>query len=198
MKGKAFFIIFAAALTLIFTTGLASAADDYPSKPVSFLIPFGAGGSADLMGRALATGTENSFGQAIVPINRPGAGGGIMYTALKNSPTDGYTVGWNSTSILTSTNIGNVPFKYTAFAQVCRVGFYGHADRGPQRLGLEYLSGICGLCQEKSDENQNRQRRHGKRDALDRCVNGKDHRYKSRPCSPGSQTTGAELTGRRG
>lgn len=125
MKGKAFFIIFAAALTLIFTTGLASAADDYPSKPVSFLIPFGAGGSADLMGRALATGTENSFGQAIVPINRPGAGGGIMYTALKNSPTDGYTVGWNSTSILTSTNIGNVPFKYTAFAQVCRVGFTG-------------------------------------------------------------------------
>ena len=123
MKGKAFFIILAAALTMIFTTGLAAAGDDYPSKPVSFFIPFGAGGSADLMGRALATGTENSFGQAIVPVNRPGAGGGIMYTALKNSAPDGYTVGWNSTSILTSTNIGNVPFKYTAFAQVCRIGF---------------------------------------------------------------------------
>jgi len=110
---------------MAFTTGPAVAQSDYPSKPVSFLIPFGAGGSADLMGRALAKGTEGALGQSIVPVNRPGAGGGIMYTALKNSPPDGYTVGWNSTSILTSTNIGNVPFKYSALAQVCRVGFTG-------------------------------------------------------------------------
>ncbi len=96
---------------------------EYPTKPVSFLIPFGVGGSADLMGRVLATGAKPSLGQPIVPINRPGAGGGIMYTALKASKADGYTVGWNSTSILTSTNIGNVPFKYDAFEHVCRIGF---------------------------------------------------------------------------
>ncbi len=96
---------------------------EYPEKPVSLLIPFGVGGSADLMGRALAAGAKSSLGQPIVPINRPGAGGGIMYTALKASKTDGYTVGWNSTSILTTTNIGNVPFKYTAFDNVCRIGY---------------------------------------------------------------------------
>jgi tripartite-type tricarboxylate transporter receptor subunit TctC len=123
MKGKAFFIILAAALTLIITTNFAVAAEEYPTKPINFLIPFGAGGSADLMGRALANGTEGILGQSIVAINRPGAGGGIMYTALKSSAADGYTVGWNSTSILTSTNIGNVPFKYTAFSQVCRIGY---------------------------------------------------------------------------
>jgi len=122
MKAKSFFIIFATALTLIISASFAVAAD-YPTKPISFLIPFGAGGSADLMGRALASGTEGVLGQSIVAINRPGAGGGIMYTALKGSAADGYTVGWNSTSILTSTNIGNVPFKYTAFIQVCRIGF---------------------------------------------------------------------------
>jgi len=55
---------------------------EYPSKPINFLIPFGVGGSADLMGRALANGTKNYLGQPIVPINRPGAGGGIMYTAF--------------------------------------------------------------------------------------------------------------------
>jgi tripartite-type tricarboxylate transporter receptor subunit TctC len=122
MKAKSFFIIFATVLTLIITANVAVAAD-YPTKPISLLIPFGAGGSADLMGRALASGTEGVLGQSIVAINRPGAGGGIMYTALKGSAADGYTVGWNSTSILTSTNIGNVPFKYTAFTQVCRIGF---------------------------------------------------------------------------
>jgi tripartite-type tricarboxylate transporter receptor subunit TctC len=123
MKAKSFFIFLATALTLIITANIAVAADEYPTKPINFLIPFGAGGSADLMGRALASGTESVLGQSIVAINRPGAGGGIMYTALKNSAADGYTVGWNSTSILTSTNIGNVPFKYTAFTQVCRIGF---------------------------------------------------------------------------
>jgi tripartite-type tricarboxylate transporter receptor subunit TctC len=46
-----------------------------------------------------------------------------MYSALKAARADGYTVGWNSTSILTSTNIGNVPFKYTAFEHVWRIGF---------------------------------------------------------------------------
>jgi tripartite-type tricarboxylate transporter receptor subunit TctC len=125
MKEKAFVIILAAALSVIIATPFAVMAEEYPSKPVSLLIPFGAGGSADLMGRALASGTEATLGQSIVAINRPGAGGGIMYTALKNSAPDGYTIGWNSTSILTSTNIGNVPFKYTAFDQVCRIGFTG-------------------------------------------------------------------------
>ena len=125
MKAKSFFIILAAALTLIFTANFAVAADEYPTKPINFLIPFGAGGSADLMGRALASGTEGVLGESIVAINRPGAGGGIMYTALKGAAADGYTLGWNSTSILTSTNIGNVPFKYTAFTQVCRIGYTG-------------------------------------------------------------------------
>lgn len=112
-------------LTIIF--GLAFAAQEsraeYPTKPVSFLIPFGVGGSADLMGRALANGAKDALGQPIVPINRPGAGGGIMYTALNASKADGYSVGWNSTSILTTTNIGNVPFKYTDFENICRIGY---------------------------------------------------------------------------
>jgi len=124
MKRKKFILFTVAMLTLVLGSGLVWA-KDYPSKPINFLIPFGAGGSADLMGRALATGAEKFLGQPIVPINRPGAGGGIMYTALKSAAADGYTVGWNSTSICTCTNIGNVPFKYDAFEYVCRIGFTG-------------------------------------------------------------------------
>ena len=69
----------------------------------------------------------NSFadilGQPGVPVNRPGAGGGIMYTELEKAAPDGYTLGWNSTSILTTTNIGNVPFKYDAFDNLCSIGY---------------------------------------------------------------------------
>ena len=98
---------------------------EYPTREINFLIPFGAGGSADLLGRALASAAEKILGQPIIPINKPGAGGGIMYTALKEAKPDGYTVGWNSSSILTTTNIGNVPFKYDAFDNICRIGFTG-------------------------------------------------------------------------
>jgi tripartite-type tricarboxylate transporter receptor subunit TctC len=113
------------AVLVIAVFGFTSAAvgADYPSKAAKFLIPFGAGGSADIMGRALAQASEKTFGQNFAAINKPGAGGGIMYSALKSSPPDGYTVGWNSTSVLTTTNIGNVPFKYDAMGHVCRIGF---------------------------------------------------------------------------
>ncbi len=123
MKRKSLIVLFS--LILVFAFGFNAAAADYPTKPVQFLIPFGAGGAADLMGRALASGAKPALGQPIVAVNRPGAGGGIMYSALKAARPDGYTVGWNSTSILTSTNIGNVPFKYTAFDNICRIGYTG-------------------------------------------------------------------------
>ena len=117
------FGIVAVLIIAIFGFNGAALGGDYPSKPAKFLIPFGAGGSADVMGRALAQASESTFGQSFAAINKPGAGGGIMYTALKSSPADGYTVGWNSTSVLTSTNIGNVPFKYDAMDHVCRIGY---------------------------------------------------------------------------
>ncbi|RKX75816.1 MAG: tripartite tricarboxylate transporter substrate binding protein [Spirochaetes bacterium] len=123
MKRFKNFIVIFLTVVLIFGATISGLAQDYPTKPINFLIPFGAGGSADIMGRTLANATKKYLGQPIVPINRPGAGGGIMYTALKNSKPDGYTVGWNSTSVLTATNIGNVPFTYQAFEHVCRIGY---------------------------------------------------------------------------
>ncbi|ETW92475.1 MAG: hypothetical protein ETSY1_43465, partial [Candidatus Entotheonella factor] len=49
--------------------------------------------------------------------------GNLSYTYIKNAKPDGYTVAWNSTSILTTTNIGNVPFRYDAMAHIGRVEF---------------------------------------------------------------------------
>lgn len=99
------------------------AAPDFPTDAIDFLIPFGAGGSADLVGRAIASAAEKVLGEPVVPINKPGAGGGIMYTEVQKAKNDGYTVGWNSTSILTTTNIGNIPYSYADFDHLCRIGY---------------------------------------------------------------------------
>ena len=94
---------------------------EWPEKPIQFIIPFGAGGGADIEGRLIAKAMSDVLGQPVVPINKPGGGGAITYTFVKNSKPDGYTVAWNSTSILTSTNIGNVPFEYTALDHIGQV-----------------------------------------------------------------------------
>lgn len=115
--------VFAAALSALLAaavfSGPASAA--YPEKPIEFIIPFGAGGGADIEGRLLAREMAKILGQPFVPINKVGAGGAVTYTYVKNAKPDGYTIAWNSTSILTSTNIGNVDFFYTAMDHIGRV-----------------------------------------------------------------------------
>jgi len=96
-------------------------AQSFPAKPVELIIPFGAGGSADIEGRIIAKAAEKLLGVPVVPVNKPGAGGALAYTHVRNAAPDGYTVAWNSTSLLTVTNLGNVDFPWDALEPVARV-----------------------------------------------------------------------------
>ena len=66
---------------------------------------------------------SNILGVPLTPINKPGAGGAITYTYIVNSKPDGYTIGWNSTSVLTTTNLGNTDFDYDAMDHIGRVEY---------------------------------------------------------------------------
>ena len=67
--------------------------ENWPTKPLTFLVPVSPGGSTDLMVRFMATALEKQLGQRVNVINRPGAGGWICWNELINSRPDGYTVG---------------------------------------------------------------------------------------------------------
>ena len=67
-------------------------AQNWPTKPVRFVVPNAAGGSDDFHARALAPKLAEMFGQQFVVDNRPGAGGLIGLTAVVNAPNDGYTI----------------------------------------------------------------------------------------------------------
>ena len=108
-------------LYLVFFAATASAG--FPDRPIEFIIPFGAGGGADTEGRLLAKEMSNILGVPLTPINKPGAGGAITYTYIVNSKPDGYTIGWNSTSVLTTTNLGNTDFDYDAMDHIGRVEY---------------------------------------------------------------------------
>ena len=108
-------------LALLGMSSLALA--EWPEKAIEFVIPFGAGGSADIEGRLLADEMGKILGVPVVPVNKPGGGGAVTYTYVKNAKPDGYTIAWNSTSILTTTNLGNVPFKHDAFDHLGQVEY---------------------------------------------------------------------------
>jgi tripartite-type tricarboxylate transporter receptor subunit TctC len=99
------------------------ASAQFPERAIEFIIPFDAGGGADIEGRLLAEQMSRVLGVPVVPINRPGAGGAVAYTYVKNSEPDGYTVSWNSTSLLTMSNLGNVDFMHDAMEHIGRVEY---------------------------------------------------------------------------
>ena len=74
-----------------FSTGSVGA-DDYPSRPVKIIVPFGAGGPTDVYTRAIAEELRKSLQQTFVMENRPGAGTTIATDQVAKAPPDGYTL----------------------------------------------------------------------------------------------------------
>jgi len=69
------------------------AQNNYPNKPINFIVPYGAGGSADSRSRQLAQKMSLTLKQPIVIDNKPGAGGNIGTEAIVRAAPDGYTIG---------------------------------------------------------------------------------------------------------
>jgi tripartite-type tricarboxylate transporter receptor subunit TctC len=72
----------------------------YPSHPIKMIVPYPAGGSVDVLGRAVADKLTQALGQPVVPDNRVGATGTIAHQLVATSAPDGYTIGMSGTSPL--------------------------------------------------------------------------------------------------
>ena len=108
-------------IVLAFLTGTtlpARAQGDYPTKPITLVIPLPPGGSNDIMARAVADKMSAALGQQVVIENRPSGGSGTVATrAVARGPADGYTLLLGYTSTLAE----------KGFKQVVQV-------KAPQRL----------------------------------------------------------------
>lgn len=103
-----------AALALAAATAIrpAWAAEAYPSRPVTVIVPFAAGGSADVYARLLAPRLQAALGQSFIVDDRPGAGSIIGTEYVKNAPADGYTLLLiSNTHTVNETLFAKKPFK---------------------------------------------------------------------------------------
>src|SRR5262245_50336863 len=90
------------ALALLAASVAGASAQPYPSKPVTVIVPFAAGGATDVLARFLGERLRAVLGQPIIIENVTGAGGSIGVTRAVRAPADGYTLelGTSTTNVL--------------------------------------------------------------------------------------------------
>ena len=81
------------ALLALLTTILPAAAQDWPTKPVRIMVPFGPGSTPDVVARLIADHLQKTLGQPFVIENKPGASGNTGTDAVAKAAPDGYTIG---------------------------------------------------------------------------------------------------------
>ena len=92
-KSKNAFGLWACVAVLVAAAAPASAqVADFPSRPITLLVPFVAGGSSDVVMRLVSKRVSERLKQTIVIDNRPGGAGNVAALAIKNAPKDGYTL----------------------------------------------------------------------------------------------------------
>lgn len=109
-------------------TGQMAVAQDYPSKPVSLVVPFAAGGSTETMARIFAKSLGEELGQPVLVQVRPGAGGAIGATEVAKAAPDGYTILFSTSSaLLWPPMTQQVEYDLESFAYVAKISDYQQA-----------------------------------------------------------------------
>jgi tripartite-type tricarboxylate transporter receptor subunit TctC len=80
------------ALAAVALAATGAFAQDYPNKPVTFVVPFAAGSATDQLARALGQGVSDATKQSVVVDNKPGASGFLAAQQVAKANPDGYTV----------------------------------------------------------------------------------------------------------
>ena len=145
-----------AATATIATIALAPAiahAQAFPSRPITYVVPFTPGGTTDVIGRAIANGLSQSLGQPVVVENKPGAAGGVGAASVKSAKPDGYTLlgGTISTHAINAGLYKDLPYDPVKdFEPITLVGFIPNALYVNPNLGVNNVAEFLALL--KKDE----------------------------------------------
>jgi tripartite-type tricarboxylate transporter receptor subunit TctC len=149
MRRRSFLMGSAATLAMpaVVVRAAERSADQWPSRPVTIVVPFGAGGSADLVARVFARGLEVKYGKSFVVENRGGAGGIIGTAVVAKAPADGYTLllGTASTLAINPSMYARLPYDpETAFVPISPLVQFANLllvnNNVPVKTAAEFIS----------------------------------------------------------
>lgn len=123
---------------------MAAGAQTFPSKPIRIVVPFGAGGVADLTARAVGQKLSESLGQSVVIDNRPGAGGVVAGELVAKAEPDGHTLLLMSNATAVSAGMfKNLPYNTRSdFAPVSLLGLFDMAVVVPENSPHKTLADL--------------------------------------------------------
>lgn len=111
----------------------APALAQYPERPIQLIVPWGAGGGTDAVGRIFGTLLEEELGQPVNVVNRTGGSGVVGHTAISNAPADGYTLGVMTVEITMMHHQGLTDLTYEDFTVLALV----NADPGGVMVSVD-------------------------------------------------------------
>jgi len=121
-------IAVAGALAMSGFMGQAVAADNYPERPITLIVPYAPGGTTDVLGRALGDALSRTLGESVVVENRPGANGTMGVMNLKRAKPDGYTLSMIPLGVFRQPYIQSVNYDPSKdLTYVSMVGGYNYA-----------------------------------------------------------------------
>ena len=123
-------------------------AQDYPSKPIRMVVPFGAGSTPDVFARLVSEEASKTLGQPIVVENRPGAGGNLGTNVVAKAAPDGYTIGASITGPLVNNTMIYSNLPYDPFKELAPVTFgvhQGNVLAVSPSLGVDSMKDLMAL-----------------------------------------------------
>jgi tripartite-type tricarboxylate transporter receptor subunit TctC len=136
----------AVVLTALLAGALPARAQGFPNRPVTLVVPWAAGGGADMVSRLLAAGLEQELKQPVNVVNRTGGGGVTGHTAIQTAQPDGYTIGVATSEIATYKAIGLADITPDSFDIISRIvtipsGLTVKAD-GPYKTAADVIAAL--------------------------------------------------------
>lgn len=117
MRRKVLSILILISILVVGVFGVVSA-QDYPSKPIQFIVPWSPGGGSDTLMRIVANYLEEYIGEAVPVINKPGVSGTLGLRELTNKPANGYHIGQIHEGLLAAYHVGITDLNYDSFIPV--------------------------------------------------------------------------------
>ncbi len=142
--------VFVALLALVVVFPITMQAQEWPNRPVRFIVPYPAGGSTDVGARVIADHLSRALGQQIVVENKSGASGNIGFEAAARSAADGYTVLIAPDQVTSAPHVFKVSFDpLKDFAPVIQLSRQPVVLAVHPSLGVGSLADLVGLAKQR-------------------------------------------------